>query len=371
MTIIYYLLFFTCFIQIAFYALIFTKFLRTKQTAAKISIDTLKAASIVICAKNEYNNLKQHLPLILQQNYPNFEVIVIDDGSSDKSPQLLAQFENTYTNFLSFRIDPSEKQHPGKKQALQYGISVAKHEIIVVTDADCYPKSKNWLQFITHPLHKNADVVLGVSPLKKAKNFGNLFFRMEAFFVALQYINFTLSGLPFMGVGRNMAYKKKVFDDHDITSHWDLTSGDDDLFINDISSEYNIEVVTHPESYTYSAAPKNFKAWFRQKLRHYSAGYRYNLMQQIWLAYYWLSSILLYALVAIVPILYLFKYSFSIFSLTLLFSTAMFRWIITLLSVNKLEQQHRNFAAPIFDLLYILSVWIVSPISTIVKRKWK
>lgn len=371
MTAIYYVLFITCFIQIVFYAIIFSKYIRSSQTAAKISIDSFKPASVVICAKNEFENLTKFLPIILEQDHPDFEVIVIDDGSNDASPQLLQSFEDRYPNFFSFRIEPSEKTHPGKKQALQYGISVAKNPHIVVTDADCFPKSKQWLQLMTTPLHNEADVVLGISPFEEKQGIANLFFRMEAYFVALQYINFTLSGLPFMGVGRNMAYKKEVFNAHDIASHWDLASGDDDLFINAISSEYKVEVVTHPQSYTYSAAPADLKTWFRQKLRHYTAGYRYDMVQKIWLGYYWLSSATLYALLIIVPVLYLFKNSFSKISLTLLFGTAMLRWIITLLSVNKMEQQNRNFAVPIMDFAYILSVWIVSPLSTIIKRKWK
>jgi cellulose synthase/poly-beta-1,6-N-acetylglucosamine synthase-like glycosyltransferase len=371
MAAIYLVLIFTCLIQIVFYALIFSKYLFDKKSAAKISIDSFKPTSIVICAKNEFKNLSANLLEIIHQAFPTFEIIVIDDGSTDETPQLLQSLEEEYSNFFGFRIEEKDKSHPGKKQALQYGISLAKYEHIVVTDADCIPASREWLQYMTAPLHDTADVVLGVSPFLKTKSLANLFFRAEAFFVALQYINFTLSGLPFMGVGRNMAYKKKVFNQHDFSAHWDLTSGDDDLFISDVSSEFKIEVVTHPQSYTYSPAPKNLKGWFNQKLRHYSAGYRYELIQKVWLGYYWLSSLLLYLFCFILPVLFLFGCSISKFSIILLLATTLLRWYITGRSLHKLAPQNFNLSVPLMDFLYILSVWIVSPISTIIKHKWK
>jgi glycosyltransferase involved in cell wall biosynthesis len=371
MTAIYYLLVITCLIQIVFYTLIFTKYLISKNSAAKISIDSLKPASVVICAKNEFQNLSTFLPKIIEQDFPIFEVIVVDDGSTDQTPQLLQTLEDQYPHFFSFRIESENKTHPGKKQALQYGISLAKYDHIVVTDADCYPQSRQWLQWITSPLHKTADVVLGVSPLIPTKGFSNLFFRMEAYFVALQYVNFTLAGLPFMGVGRNMAYKKHVFKEHDMTAHWDLTSGDDDLFISDISSEFKIEMMTHPESFTFSAAPKNLKKWMHQKLRHYSAGYRYELIQKVWLGYYWVSSLLLFFLCFFIPTLYARGHSISKFSIILLLVTTLLRWFITERSLQKLTAQYYFFSVPLMDFLYIISVWIISPISTFIKHKWK
>jgi cellulose synthase/poly-beta-1,6-N-acetylglucosamine synthase-like glycosyltransferase len=146
-----------------------------------------------------------------------------------------------------------------------------------------------------------------------------------------------------MGVGRNMAYKKHVFKEHDMTAHWDLTSGDDDLFISDISSEFKIEVMTHPESFTYSAAPKNLKKWMHQKLRHYSAGYRYELIQKVWLGYYWVSSLLLFFLCFFIPTLYARGHSISKFSIILLLVTTLLRWFITERSLQKLTAQNYFF----------------------------
>ena len=357
--------------QIAFYAFIFSKFLYLKDNSQTDDISYYKPVSVVICAKNEFENLRKNLPFILTQDFNEFEVIVIDDGSVDNSHLLLKEFEDLHPNFLSFRIEPNEKLHPGKKHALSYGVSLAKYEHIVVTDADCHPASKNWLTWMTQPLNKNADVVLGISPLLSHSNFFNAFFKMEAYSVALQYINFTLSGLPFMGVGRNMAYKKSVFENHDMQQHWDLISGDDDLFINALSSDHTIKIVSQPDAFTFSNAPKNLNAWFQQKLRHYTTGYHYDLMQKIWLGYYWASSLLIYILFFVAIGFLVLKQPIHPVPLVLLSSTLLLRWIITVRSIEKLGEKKLNWSLPALDFFYILSVWVVSPLSRVTKFKWK
>lgn len=371
MSVFYALIILTCFIQLAFYTFVFSKFLFYKQKSANLNNARTKPISIVICAKNEVDNLTQYLPKILEQDYPTFEVIIVDDGSDDGTPALLAQMENQFGNLLVFRIEPNEKRHPGKKQALSYGVSLTKYEHIVVTDADCFPNDKNWLQSIAAPLNENADIVLGVSPYTSKSNPINTFFKMEAFSVAIQYINFTLAGVPFMGVGRNMAYKKKIFEDYDIEQHWDLVSGDDDLFVNAMAHTSKVALATEPQSFTFSDAPKDLSAWWRQKLRHYSTGYHYELIQKIWLGYYWTSSLLLYVLLFTSAILLYYKADVHPYYYLLVGATALTRWAITILSIRKLGEKKLNWQVPVLDFLYILSVWLVSPLSMISKIKWK
>ncbi len=369
MTFLYFLIYITCFVQFAFYVFIYTKFLRYSIQDTKLNNEDCKPVSIVICARNESENLQQFIPLFFQQDYPaKYELIVIDDGSTDDTPQILNKFESQYPNFLSFRID--DKQHPGKKQALSNGIALSKHEFIAVTDADCYPVSKDWLKLMMEPLNAGADVVLGISPFIKTKSWINRFFRMEAISVALQYINFTLTGVPFMGVGRNMAYRKSTFESYNIDDHWDLVSGDDDLFVNAVIEQSEIKVVVDPSAFTISNAPLNIRQWFNQKLRHYTTGYHYNLVQKIWLGYYWLSSLLLYALLLIVLAFIIMHFPVKPLAITALFGVAILRWIITLLSIRKLGESIK-WSIPLLDLLYILSVWVISPLSRVTKFRWK
>ncbi|MCP4120915.1 MAG: glycosyltransferase [Bacteroidetes bacterium] len=371
MVVIYLILLITCFVQIAYYLAIYSRFLKLDDSAIKLNIASCKPVSIVICAKNEARNLKKFLPIVLNQNYPLYEVIVVDDGSMDNTPKIMSEMEDIYEHLLSFRIEPEDEQHAGKKQALKHGVSLAKFDWILVTDADCCPGSNLWLNLMTQPLAEGRDIVLGISPYFGRKGFLNDFFRVEALFIAMQYVGFALSGLPYMGVGRNMSYKRKVFEQHDMSEHWDLVSGDDDLFINDAAQSADVAICPHKDAYTYSDAPITIRRWYRQKVRHYSAGHRYNLLQKIWLGYYWLSSLSLFLLLPVVIFIWLKGYEFSIFLTALLGITIPLRWAITVLSIRKFGLHNLSWSVPIFDVVYILSVWILSPLSVLSRQKWK
>ena len=165
--------------------------------------------SIIICAKNEEENLKNNLPKILNQKYFNFEVIVVNDQSIDETSFLLEKFEKSYSNLVVVTIDSHVNHKIGKKFALTLGIKTAKYEYLLLTDADCVPNSENWAKQIV----KNftcSDIVLGYGGYKKKKGLLNKFIRFDTFNVAQQYLSFALAGQTYMGVGRNLAYKKSI-----------------------------------------------------------------------------------------------------------------------------------------------------------------
>lgn len=361
----------TCFIQVAFYAAIFSRYLRRDHEEANIDNARFKPVSIVICARNEAENIKKYLPIVLAQDYIKYEVIVVDDGSTDGSAMLLAEMETIYEHLLTFRIEPEDKAHRGKKQALMHGVALAKYDYILVTDGDCCPATSRWLQYMTAPLFEGADLVLGLSPHFPDVSGIRHYFRAEALFVAMHYTGFALAGIPYMGVGRNMAYTRKIFDQHDMQKHWDLLSGDDDLFINDVADSSSIAICSHPDGYTLSEAPTSVRSWMHQKLRHYTTGYRYNMLQQIWLGYYWLSSLLLFALLPVTIAMLCSGLQFGIFFAVILFMTVALRWYVTAHTLYKMGERRITWLVPIFDIMYTLSVWLLSPLSRIMNFKWK
>jgi glycosyltransferase involved in cell wall biosynthesis len=371
MAVLYLFVFITCFVQIAFFLFIFTHYLRLDTSPPAADPLDLRPVSVVICAKNEAENIKKYLPDVLEQHYPQFEVIVIDDASTDATGAVLQDFEQRFDNLLSFRIEPEDQLHGGKKQALSHGVALARHDWIVVTDADCRPASDQWLAQMAAGLAAGGDIVLGVSPYFPAVGLARRFFRVESLFIALQYINFLLAGMPFMGVGRNMAYRKEVFESHDMKAHYDLVSGDDDLLINDLAGSVSIDLSLNASAYTHSESPGSLQEWFRQKMRHYSTGYRYNLLQKVWLAYYWTSSALLYILIPVALGYFREDLSQGAFLLALLGITALIRWIVLAQSLRKLGAQKISLSVPIFDLAYILSLWIISPLSGFGRNRWK
>ncbi|MEO1436828.1 MAG: glycosyltransferase [Bacteroidota bacterium] len=171
--------------------------------------------SVIICARDEVENLKAHLPAILEQAYPNFEVLVVDDQSSDGSQKLLEGLQKQYPHLSILTIQDHEKSGAGKKYALSKGIQAAKHEVVLLTDADCQVVSPRWIARMMEGLTPEKDIVLGFGPYKKGKSWVNRFTRFETVYVAIQYFSFTLWGIPYMAVGRNLAYRKRVFEEID------------------------------------------------------------------------------------------------------------------------------------------------------------
>ncbi|MCZ4222240.1 glycosyltransferase [Pedobacter rhodius] len=233
--------------------------------------------SIIICARNEVSNLEKYLPAILNQSYPEFEVVVVNDRSWDGTEELLEQFEKQYANLKIVKILDNDKFIAGKKFAVTMGIKAAKHEWLVFTDADCIPESSNWLMYMQQPANENTEILLGYSPYLKNESLLNALIRFETFFTAVNYLSFSLKGMPYMGVGRNMAYKKALFfKNKGFAAHMHIPSGDDDLFVNAHATSSNTEIRINKDSHVWSEPNRSWAGYLRQKKRHFGAGKFYK-----------------------------------------------------------------------------------------------
>lgn len=253
--------------------------------------------SIVVCAKNEADNLRRHLPLLLQQQYPCFEVLVVDDGSNDDTQSVLASFKAQYTDLLNFiYINPDEKgNRKGKKYPLSKGIALAKSEWLLLTDADCAPQSHEWLATMVAAITPEKRVVLGFSPYMSQAGFLNLWIRFEAVQTAIQYVGFALWGVPYMGVGRNLLYNKNLYNkENGFLKHEKLASGDDDLFINAVATADNTTVCLHPKSFVLSQPKTRWFDYYQQKRRHLSTATSYRFVHQLLLGGFSLTHFLHY-----------------------------------------------------------------------------
>jgi len=233
--------------------------------------------SVIICAKNESKNLAEFLPSILNQNYPNFDVVVVNDGSSDESETLLCNLEKEYPQLYHTYVPEEAQVMSPKKLALTVGIKAAKNELLLFTDADCTPSSRDWIGNMVRNFTPNKDFVLGYGAYEQKKGFLSNLISYDTFFIALQYMGFAYRGKPYMGVGRNMAYRKKLFFDmKGFASMLHLQSGDDDLFVNKAATKMNTRIEISPDSVTVSTAKESFKDWFIQKERHLSTASYYK-----------------------------------------------------------------------------------------------
>ncbi len=266
--------------------------------------------SVIICARNESKNLRKYLPLVLEQDFPNYQVIVVNDCSFDDSADYLKEISAQYKHLKVVTIEEQERYRHGKKFALTLGIKAAQHELLLLTDADCNPNSKEWLANMQSNFNKNTDIVLSYGGYQKKNSLLNKLIRFDTVYSAIQYLSFSLQGNTYMGVGRNLAYKKELFfKNKGFASHYHLLSGDDDLFINEVATSNNTAVELRPESFTYSEPASTMKNWFRQKKRHLSSSKLYKPRHKRMLGILHLSHFMFY--ITIITLLIL-KFSWII-----------------------------------------------------------
>jgi cellulose synthase/poly-beta-1,6-N-acetylglucosamine synthase-like glycosyltransferase len=304
--------------------------------------------SVIICARNEEENLRNNLPLVLEQDYPEFEVIVVNDASADKTEEVLRDMKLKYPHLRTSNIEANLHRKRGKKLALTIGLKAARHAWVLLTDADCKPAGKEWLGRMQRNFTEDTGIVLGYGPYEHRKGLLNLVIRYDSFFIALQYFGYALAGFPYMGVGRNLAYRKKLFfDNKGFASHYDLDSGDDDLFINEVTRETAAKVELAAESYTFSEPESSWKNWYYQKKRHLTTGPRYNTLTKFLLGLEIMSRLAFYASFAAVLFYQLIlPVALGIFILRML-STI----VIIKLAMSRLRERYLLLISPLLDII--------------------
>lgn len=257
----------------------------TQQPAANFA----GGISVIVIARNEAQNLRPNLPHILAQECQRFEVIVVNDHSTDDTKWVVKELQNEHPHLHLLDLDQHIWDKPGKKLALTLAIKKARHAVIVATDADCCPASPQWLSYMGAPFKDDqVQFTLGFAPYRKAAGLLSAFVRYETFQTAFYYLGLALAGKPYMGVGRNLAYRRQFFFDHQgFGPHHSVAAGDDDLLVNRLSTAANTAVVLAPESFTWTDPPSTFRQWLRQKKRHLSVGKHYKARHKLLLGALW------------------------------------------------------------------------------------
>jgi glycosyltransferase involved in cell wall biosynthesis len=301
----YYLFYFT---RLAFYAA------PDRQTSMEHPV------SVVICARDEAHNLVKTLPGILVQDYrTTHEVVLVNDNSTDDTKYLIDEFKKSFKNINLIELTQEAKMISGKKFPLSMGIKSAKYEIVLLTDADCTPASEHWIQKMQEQYQEGIEIVLGYGAYQKRPGLLNKLIRFETFHTALQYLSYAIAGNPYMGVGRNLSYKKDVFlRNKGFSSINQIPSGDDDLFINQVARPDNTTVCIEPEAHTISEPKTSWGDWMNQKYRHYTTSKYYKPGHKLLLGLYSLTLFLLYPLLAVSIIFYNWWIPLAVFGLRFL-----------------------------------------------------
>ena len=297
-----------CFLAQLFFMLFF--YLRLSIHKNNQDKKTQEKTSLIICARNEKENLEQHLESFLKQDYNDFELIVVNDRSWDNSIEFLNNMALKYPKLKVVDIPDNQTDHFGKKFALTLAIKAAKYQQLLLTDADCRPKADKWIHKMINSFDESTDVILGASTYEKRKGILNKLIRFDTAMIAINYLSFAKAGIPYMGVGRNLAYKKKSYElAKGFKSHYYLASGDDDLLVNQIANKNNTKIVLDEESITISKPKENWKAWIFQKNRHHTTNVHYKFIHKVILLIQYVTNTLFYF--GIITLLFLQEFMFE------------------------------------------------------------
>ncbi|EGV44155.1 glycosyltransferase [Bizionia argentinensis JUB59] len=365
--ILYYIFIVVACFQVGYYLVFFSQFAFQKETKPEPNNIPI---SVLICAKNEADNLKDFLPSIIAQNYPNFEIVLINDASYDYTLDVMEDFANKHPNIKIVNVRNNEAFWANKKYALTLGIKAAKNNHLLFTDADCKPISKNWISQMSAHFNNDKTIVLGYGGYTKIKkSFLNKLIRFETLLTAMQYLSFAKMGMPYMGVGRNLAYTKDdFFKASGFMKHMHIRSGDDDLFINQIATAKNTSVCVAKDSFTISNPKTTFKEWVTQKKRHITTAHHYKPVHKILLALFYASQ-LLFWLSGIVLLAFLFYWEvILIFFALRLISQLIIVWF----TAKKLDEQDLMLFIPLLEfflVIFQLTIFISNLVSK--PKHWK
>jgi glycosyltransferase involved in cell wall biosynthesis len=305
-------------IQLLYYIILFRKLAVFKPREKNFTQQY--PVSVVVCARDEADNLYKNLPGVLVQQYrTTHEVIVVNDNSVDETKYLIEEFRKTFKHLNPVVLTQEAKLIPGKKFPLSMGIKSAKYEVLLLTDADCTPASENWIMHMQNGYDTGIDVVLGYGAYMKQPGFLNKLIRFETFHTALQYLSYALAGMPYMGVGRNLSYKRDVFfKNKGFSAINQVPGGDDDLFINMVATESNTAIVINEEAHTLSQPKKTFGAWIKQKGRHYSTAKYYKPKHKFLLGLYSFTNALVYPLLLVSAVFYCWWLALAVYGVRLI-----------------------------------------------------
>jgi cellulose synthase/poly-beta-1,6-N-acetylglucosamine synthase-like glycosyltransferase len=330
-----------------------------------------KPVSVIICARNESANLRSFLPSVLEQDYPDYEVIVVNDCSEDNSYDVLGEYLQKYSHLRISNVNKDPKFTHNKKFAQFIGIKAARNDILLFIDADCHPESDKWISGMASRFDEKTDFVLGYGGYMKRKGLLNVYIRYDTLTIALQYLGMAIRGIPYMGVGRNLAYRRSVFfNNKGFGSYNHVMSGDDDLFVNSNARRDNTRVEFLKETHTISVPSSTFEEWIKQKKRHFKTARYYKSRDMFLLISEPLTRILFYAsFIVLLSNLFLWPYVLIIFGLRLTAQT-----IVLIPGQKRLNEQGLAVYSLFFDIFSPVInsiIYLGNALTRSTKNLWK
>lgn len=269
----------------------------------------LPPVSILIPAHNEEIVIERTLESLCALDYSahRIEIIVVNDGSTDATAELVTEFSRRDSRVRLFNV-PEEESAQGKAHALNLGLKETRHEIIAVYDADNTPEPES-LRYLVLNLIKNPKLVSTFGKFRTRnwrKNLLTRFINLEtlsfqSIIQAGHYLVFKIAILP----GTNfIIYKKALVD----IEGWDddALTEDTELSIRLYQEGYKIKFV--PYAATWEEEPEQWGTWVRQRTR-WVRGNFYMLRKYLLASFRSKKLSLIFELVYLFLLYYLFLFS--------------------------------------------------------------
>ena len=351
------------------YYLVFMRFAFSKSKPL-LTPQSKEGVSVIVCAKNEAENLRTNIPKWLAQDYHDFQLILINDASIDDTQEVIETYAKKDARITVVNVENNEAFWGSKKYALTLGIKTAIHRLLLFTDADCAPSSPQWIAFMAQSRTAQKELVLGYGAYRKINgSLLNSLIRYETVFTALQYFGFAKWGRAYMGVGRNLAYTSQLFyEQSGFMNHMDVQSGDDDLFVNAASSYKNTALCFHKNSFTISEPKTTFASWLTQKKRHVHVAGHYKKRDQFLLGLFYFSQ--LFFIISATAML-LTQWMWPLVT-AIIVARYLINWIVVGKLATKLNEKDAAFFYPFYELFLIIFQLSIFSSNLIAKpRRWK
>ena len=345
--------------QAIYYLGLYSKLYTHSKAASSTILNTENPPlSVIIVAKDAAHELQENLPSILEQDYPEFEVIVIYDHSADDCDDVLKLLEDKYPNLYHTFIPDSARYISHKKLGITMGIKASRHDWLVFTESNCHPQSNQWLKQMARNFTPATEIVLGYSNYEKASGWFNKKITFDTLLNSMRYLGMAIAGHPYMGTGRNLAYRKSLYyKQKGFAAHLNLQRGEDDLFINETANGHNTRVETSPESLIRISMPKYKRIWCEEKISYAATSRLFKGTARYLMGFETCSRLLFYAVTITTIVISIFLHQWITLGIAVLLWAT--RFVMQLIVFRKTAQAfgERKFCAllPVFD--FLQPVW--------------
>ncbi|MDR0606309.1 MAG: glycosyltransferase [Bacteroidales bacterium] len=358
-------------VQLLFYWVIFSRFAFNR--VLKRDKKVYSGISVVICVKNDCSYLEQFLPVVLTQDYPDYEVIIVNDNSNDDTEHILREMQQVHKHLHVISIATQSSKGNDNKLALAVGIKSAKNDLILMTNADCQPRSSSWIKELAVCTTDKKAIVLGYKTYNSKKGLLNILIRFDALYTAIRYFSFALTGCPYMGVKSNMLYSKEMFlQNNDYLLAYKMEAGENDLFISKMMNKHNTTI-----SYSYSSQVvsslcyQSFSEWVNRKEKHVRAMKYAKPTSKFFLKLYWYTGLLFYILLVVTLCLSANIILGIGFLLGVYFIRLISQWFIFAKACNKLNEKQLIKYVPLMDIFFMFLIPLVDVLTFQKQSRWK